>query len=459
MKASERVVPALNAMKRIMAVCTVALLCGASVLAQDAEPKPPTLITNANIFDGEHEELLTGMSVLVEGNKISKIAESIPAPAGATVIDGAGRTLMPGLIDAHYHPMMAALPLNDLLSAPDGWVNLAAAKNAELFLLQGFTSLREASGNSFSLKRAIDQGLYPGPRIYPTGPMISQTSGHADYRPYTAVPSEPDEQLIYVSRNGYAAVADGVPEVMKRTREALRMGASQVKLAAGGGVASSYDPIDVAEYTYDELKAAVDVADTWNTYAMVHVYTSKAIQTAVRAGVKSIEHGQMMDEAAAEMMAKNGTWLCLQPFLDDEDAIPFPEGSIQRKKFVTMTDGTDTAYRLAKKYKIKTAFGTDVLFDPTLAKKNGKQLAKLKRWYTPYEVLKMATHDNAQLLAMSGPRNPYQEGELGVVKEGAYADLLLVDGNPLENIDLIVDPDKNFVLIMKDGVIYKNAVN
>jgi len=448
-------------MKLIQAItaflCVTLAFCATGV-AQDAKPKQSVLITGANIVDGQNEKLAIGMSVLVEGNKITKIAKSIPAPAGATVIDAMGKVLMPGLIDAHYHPMMAALPLTDLMSSPDGWINLAAAKNAELLLLQGFTSLREASGNSFSLKRAIDQGLYPGPRIYPTGPMISQTSGHADYRPFTAVPSEPDEQLMYISRNGYAAVADGVPEVMKRTREALRMGASQVKLAAGGGVASSYDPIDVAEYTYDELKAAVDVADTWNTYVMVHVYTSKAIQTAVRAGVKSIEHGQMMDEAAAEMMAKNGTWLCLQPFLDDEDAIPFPEGSVQRKKFVTMTDGTDTAYRLAKKYKIKTAFGTDVLFDPTLAKKNGKQLAKLKRWYTPYEVLKMATHDNAQLLALSGPRNPYQDGPLGVVVEGAYADLLLVDGNPLDNIELLADAAKNFVVIMKDGKIYKNTI-
>jgi len=444
---------------KIIASLFLTLAFCVPAMAEEAKPEPSVLITNANIFDGTSEKLADGMSVLVEGNKIAKIAKSITAPAGATVIDAKGKVLMPGLIDAHYHPMMAALPLNDLLSSPDAWINLAAAKNAELFLMQGFTTLREASGNSFSLKRAIDQGLYPGPRIYPTGPMISQTSGHADYRPFTAVPSEPDDQLMYISRNGYAAVADGVPEVMKRTREALRMGASQVKLAAGGGVASSYDPIDVAEYTYDELKAAVEVADTWNTYVMVHVYTSKAIQTAVRAGVKSIEHGQMMDEAAAEMMAENGTWLCLQPFLDDEDAIPFPEGSIQRKKFVTMTNGTETAYRLAKKYKIKTAFGTDVLFDPTLAKKNGKQLAKLTRWYTPYEVLKMATHDNAQLLAMSGPRNPYQEGELGVVKEGAYADLILVDGNPLENIDLVADPLNNFVVIMKDGKIYKNTIN
>jgi len=438
-------------------LCVMLAFC-ATAMAQEAQPKQSVLITNARIFDGQNEKLADGMSVLVEGNKITKIARTIETPAGAMVIDANGKVLMPGLIDVHYHPMMAALPMADLLSSPDGWINLMAAKNAEALLLQGFTSVREASGNSFSLKRAIDQDIYPGPRIYPTGPMISQTSGHADFRPYTAVPAEPDAQLIYISRNGYAAVADGVPEVMKRTREVLRMGASQVKLAAGGGVASSYDPIDVAEYTYDELKAAVEVADTWNTYVMVHVYTPRAIQTAIRAGVKCIEHGQLMDEPTAKMIAEQGAWLSLQPFLDDEDAIPFPEGSDQRKKQLIMTAGTDTAYRLAKKYKIKTAFGTDTLFDPKLAAKNGKQLAKLKRWYTPYEVLKMATHDNAQLLAMSGPRNPYQDGPLGVLAEGAYADLILVDGNPLDNLDLVADPARNFVVIMKDGVIYKNTV-
>ncbi len=443
---------------RVLMSLVVGFVLCATVTAQGAEPKPFVLITNANIFDGQNEKLATGMSVLIEGNKIKTIAATIEAPAGATVIDAKGKVLMPGLTDAHYHPMFAAVGQAAALTALDGYLNLVAAKNAEKLLLQGFTSVREASGNSFSLKRAIDEGLYPGPRIFPTGPMISQTSGHGDYRPYSAVPSDPDQPVDYMTRNGHIVVADGVPEMIKRTREALRMGASQIKLAAGGGVASSYDPIDVAEFTYDELKAAVDVAETWNTYVMVHVYTPRGIQTALRAGVKSIEHGQMMDEASAQMIAEKGAWLSLQPFLDDEDAIPFPEGSDQRKKQLTMTAGTDTAYRLAKKYKLKTAFGSDTLFDPKLAAKNGKQLAKLQRWYTPYEVLKMATHDNAQLFAMSGPRNPYQAGPLGVVAEGAYADLLLVDGNPLENLDLVADPDKNFVLIMKDGVIYKNTI-
>ena len=447
-------------MKRILIVTSFLLLTLAlSVTAMAADPAPvaKTLFTNVNVFDGEHEKLIGNASVLVEGNLIKQVSTESFKADGATVIDGKGRTLMPGLIDAHYHPMMAALPLADLLSSRDGWINLMAAKNAERLLQQGFTTVREAAGNSFSLKRAIDQGFYPGPRIYPSGPMISQTSGHGDYRPATAVPADLDAPLLYVERNGYGIVADGVPEVIKRVREALRMGATQVKLASGGGVASNFDPLDVAQYTYEELKAAVVVAETWNTYVMVHAYTPTAIQTALKAGVRSIDHGQLIDEESAKMIAEKGAWLVLQPFLDDEDAIFFPEGSAQRKKFVTMTAGTDTAYRLAKKYKLNTAFGTDVLFDAKLAEKQGKQLAKLKRWYTPYEVLKMATYDNAQLLKLCGPRDPYP-GELGVVKEGAYADLILVDGNPLEDLDLIVDTAKNFVVIMKDGKIYKNTL-
>jgi imidazolonepropionase-like amidohydrolase len=224
---------------------------------------------------------------------------------------------------------------------------------------------------------------------------------------------------------------------------------------AGGGVSSDFDPLDVSQYTETEIRAAVEAAEDWGTYVTVHAYTPRAIQKAIRAGVKCIEHGNLADEATARMMAEKGVWWSLQPFLDDEDAIPFREGSANRKKQIEMTAGTDTAYRLAKQYKVKTAWGTDTLFDPKLATRQGAQLAKLIRWYSPAEVLKMATADNAEVLALSGPRNPYP-GKLGVVEQGALADLLLVDGDPLANIKLIEDPDRNFKVIMKDGNIYKN---
>ncbi|WP_255148973.1 metal-dependent hydrolase family protein [Halorarius halobius] len=419
----------------------------------------PTLIENARIFDGASEHLIEGTSVFVEDNTISRIGSDIDSPDGTTILDADGQTLMPGLIDAHYHTMLASLPLSDLLSSWEGYINLMAAKNAESLLLQGFTTVRDPGGNAFSLKRAIDNGHFAGPRIYPSGPIISQTSGHADFRPKTAVPVDPSQPLTYLERNAHAIVADGVPEVTKRVREVLRMGASQIKLAAGGGVASDYDPLDVSQYTLEELEAAVDVAETWNTYVTVHAYTPDAIQTAIRAGVRCIEHGQMMDEETAALLSEEDVWLSTQPFLDDEDAIPFPEGSDSRQKQLRMVEGTEQAYSYAREYDIKTAFGTDTLFSPELAQKTGKQLAKLEQWYTPFEVLKMATSDNAELLKMSGPRDPYDKGKIGVLAEDAYADLLLVDGDPLEDVSVLANPDENLTMVMKDGTIYKNVAD
>jgi imidazolonepropionase-like amidohydrolase len=235
-------------------------------------------------------------------------------------------------------------------------------------------------------------------------------------------------------------------------------GATQIKVMAGGGVASDHDPLDVTQYTLDEMKAAVDATNSWGTYVTVHAYTPEAIQMAIKAGVKCIEHGNMADEDSARLMAEKGVWWCLQPFLNDEDAIPFAEGSPNRFKQLLMTRGTDKAYELAKKHKVKTAFGTDTLFDPKLATRQGAQLAKLTRWYSAAEVLKMATSVNAELLALCGQRNPYP-GKLGIVEEGALADVLLVDGDPIANINLIADPAKNMSVIMKDGKIIKNTPN
>jgi len=237
------------------------------------------------------------------------------------------------------------------------------------------------------------------------------------------------------------------------------MGASQIKGMAGGGVASLYDPLDVTEYTFEEAKAMCDVAKTWNTYVMIHANTDAAIRQWVKAGAKTVEHGFFIEEETAKLMAENGVWWSMQPMVaTGEDAFKF-ESPISTAKFGQCVAGLDKVVALAKKYKVKMGFGTDFQWDPAFGPKQGKFLAKMKKWFTPYETLKMATYDNAQMLKMSGPRDPYQEGELGEVKEGAYADLLLVDGNPLENLDLVADPDKNFVVIMKDGKIYKNTVN
>jgi imidazolonepropionase-like amidohydrolase len=373
------------------------------------------------------------------------------------VIDGGGRTLMPGLIDAHWHAMMAALDIRTLMTADIGYITLAAADQAEKTLMRGFTSVRDMAGPSFGLKRAIDAGLVAGPRIWPSGAMISQTSGHGDFRPLTELPAPWNPPLSHGEALGAGMIADGVPQVLKRVREQLMLGASQVKLAAGGGVSSDHDPLDVTQYTPAEMRAAVEAAENWGTYVAVHAYTPRAIRMAVEAGVRCIEHGQLIDEATMRLLVDRGVWFSSQPFLDDEDATPFPEGSANRAKQREMTAGTDTAYALALRHRPQTAWGTDTLFSARLAERQGAQLAKMKRWYGAAEVLRMATAVNAALLAMAGPRNPYP-GPLGVVAPGALADLLVLEGDPIAELDRIADPERNLALIMKDGRIHRNRL-
>jgi imidazolonepropionase-like amidohydrolase len=270
------------------------------------------------------------------------------------------------------------------------------------------------------------------------------------------IPRHPCGQLSRIETTGASAIADGVDQVLRAVREQLMLGASQIKVMAGGGVASPHDPIDVTQYTEAEMRAAVDAAENWGTYVMVHAYTPRSIRQAIGAGVRCIEHGHLMDDSTAEIMARSGTWWSLQPFLDDEDIIPIPD-PVSRLKQRQITDGTDRAYALARKHGIKVAWGTDTLFDASLAARQGKQLAKMIRWYTAGEVLTTATSVNAELLALCGDRNPYP-GRLGVIEPGAFADLLLVDGYPLTRIELLADPDRSLVLIMKNGTVYKNTL-
>jgi imidazolonepropionase-like amidohydrolase len=411
------------------------------------------------IFDGKAEGLSDTSNVMVRGNIIERVSSASiqpPADANVTVIDGGGRTLMPGLIDAHWHAMFVRPPVASLLTADTGYLNLLAGAEATATLLRGFTTVRDVGGPSFGLKQAIDEGVLAGPRIFPSGAIITITGGHGDFRPFTELPRILGGPLTRQETTGASMVADSPDEVRVRVREQLMQGASQIKLTAGGGVASPHSPLDVSTFTEPELRAAVEAAENWGTYVTVHAYTPAAIKRAIAAGVKCIEHGQLMDESTAKLMAERGIWLSIQPF-PDELADAFPRGSEQWQKAQEVFAGTNTAYGLAKKYKLKTAWGTDILFSPGLAGQQGALLAKLVRWYTPAQALVMATGTNAQLLALSGKRSPYP-GKLGVVQEGALADLLLVDGNPIADIKLVADPAKNFVVIMKDGKIYKNML-
>ncbi len=424
----------------------------------DSSQLATTLFRNVHVFDGTHPGLSAPSEVLVRGTSIARISAESEGEGGAaaTIVEGGGRVLMPGLIDAHWHAAFTTLPAVVAMTADSGYLQLVAGRNATATLLRGFTTVRDVGGPTFGLKRAVDEGVVLGPRIFPSGAFISQTGGHGDFRLPHEVPRGVAGHLSHTELLGGSAIADGVAEVTRAVREQLMLGASQIKLMAGGGVASNYDPLDVTQYTLDEMRAAVDAAENWGTYVLVHAYTPRAIQQAIAAGVRCIEHGQLVDEATVALMAERGSWWCLQPFLDDEDAPPLP-GPANRAKFLTVTNGTDRAYRLAKEYGVRLAWGTDILFDARLAQRQGAQLAKMVRWFEPADVLKMATADNAALLALSGARNPYP-GRLGVVEEGALADLLLVEGDPLANIKLLEDPAQNLAVIVKDGHVVKNLL-
>lgn len=437
---------------------TCAMLLSTEVGAQNApQASGSTLFQNVRIFDGKGSSLSPPSHVLVKGNVIERISTTaITAEPGATVIAGEGRTLMPGLIDAHWHAMLIRPNPAQAISDDVGYSNLVAADEATDTLMRGFTTVRDVGGPVFALKRAIDEGVVSGPRIYPSGAMITVTSGHGDFRQLTDLPRTIGGMLSRMEKIGGAMLADSPDEVRVRVREQLMQGASQIKLTGGGGVSSPFSPIDVMTFTEPELRAAVEAAENWGTYVTVHAFTTAAIQRAITAGAKCIEHGFLMDEATAKLIGEKGIWLSMQP-LPEEMRLGLPVGSVQRDKAEKVWPGISKTYELAKKYKLKTAWGTDVLFSRALAQRQGAILASLVRWYTPAEALAMATSTNGELLTLSGERNPYP-GKLGVVEGGALADLLLVDGNPLENIELIVNPDRNFMVIMKDGKIYKNTL-
>lgn len=396
------------------------------------------------------------MNVLISGQRIQEIsASTISAKDGDVVkINGTGKTLMPGLIDAHVHMVFGSLTMAQMMSSDmsEEFLISKIGESSQKMLMRGFTSVRDAGGPIFPLKIAIDQGKLVGPRIWPSGATISQTAGHGDFR----TPDERSRRFFgkpsRAEQFGATFIADGRDEVLTAVRENLRFGASQIKLMAGGGTSSAYDPIDVTQYTLDEMKAAVDAAEDWGTYVMVHAYTPRAVQRAIEAGVKSIEHGQMLDEETLKLLADKNIWLSLQNLMDNNDNMD----EQRKEKRKPVLEGQDKVWPLAKKLGVKLAWGTDFLFEPELNDDQNSYILRLQKWFTNAEILKMITQDNGELLQLSGLRSPYP-GKLGVVEEQALADLLLIDGNPLEDLSLIADPERNFLLIIKNGQIYKNT--
>ena len=421
----------------------------------NASESAGVLFRDVRVFDGRSDTLTPPMDVLIRENLIAAIGPSLKVDGQAVVIDGSGRTLMPGLIDVHVHMTFSALSMLQLL-APDLSPTVAekiSAEGAEAMLMRGFTSVRDMGGPVWGLKAGIDAGRYTGPRIWPSGATISQTAGHGDMR----LPHERSRRFFgEISRAeqlGATFIADGRDEVLTATRENLRFGASQIKLMAGGGTSSAYDPVDVTQYTLDEMRAAVEAAEDWGTYVTVHAYTPRAIRRAIEAGVKSIEHGQLLDEPTLKLIAKRKIWLSTQMLMADSENMD----PLRRQKRKPVIEGQEWLWPTAKKLGVKLAWGTDFLFEPEINQEQNSYLLRLSPWFTSAEILRLVTHDNAQLLALSGNRNPYP-GTLGVVEAGALADLILVDGDPLADLSLLANPEEKFVVIMKNGVIYKNSL-
>ena len=443
-----------NMMRRCAMALLLLLPAFAHAQAPAGEAEAELLFREVRVLDTARGTLGAPTDVLVRGNRIAAIGDGARPTASARVIEGHGRTLMPGLIDVHWHSTFTALSQADLLAPDASPEKLAAtvATESARTLLRGFTSVRDAGGPIFELKAAIDAGKMPGPRIWPSGAFVSQTSGHGDLRQ----PHERSRRFFgkpsMAEEMGATFIADGRDEVLTAVRENLRMGASQIKLMAGGGTSSAYDPVDVTQYTFDEMRAAVEAAEDWGTYVTVHAYTVRAVRRAIEAGVKCIEHGQLLDEDTLKLMAERGIWLSTQTLRASTEAMD----PMRREKRKPVIEGQARTIAAAKRAGVRMGWGTDFLFEPALNREQNAFILGLREWFTPAEILKMVTHDNAELLALSGLRSPYQ-GRLGVVGAGALADLLLVEGNPLTDLEVVADPERNFVVIVKDGRIVKRA--
>ncbi|WP_243460244.1 amidohydrolase family protein [Streptomyces sp. M54] len=420
-----------------------------------AAPPRAVLFSGARVFDGRSDELTAPTSVLIVDGKIVSVDGTEDAPSDVVTIDAVGRTLTPGFIDAHAHVMLQ--PEVSVMANTDlAYHALYGASMAELYLSRGYTTIRDTGGSTFSLKKAIDSGMTEGPRIYPSGPIISQTAGHGDFTPMSELPRLVGGHRDNMQRAGHLLVVDGVAEMLQAVRYNLGRGASQIKLAVGGGCASDRDPLDITEFTAEEIEAAVKVAGDWNTYVATHVYNPTGIRRAVEAGVRTIEHANLIDAKTLELMKDQGTWMCPQVSVYVTDPPGLAE--VTKAKFAQAREGLDTVFSLAKKTGFeRLGFGSDIISAPDNLARINEEFVHRTKWFSPAEVLRQATRNNGELVALSGPRNPYP-GTLGVIEPGALADVLLIDGNPLDDPSILTDPESNLVVIVKDGKVAKNLL-
>jgi imidazolonepropionase-like amidohydrolase len=399
------------------------------------------LFENARLLDVEAGALREGVSVLVEGERIREVSALPIAASEARRVDLGGRTLMPGLIDAHVHCAITTMNLAAMTSRPITLVAHEAGRILERMLRRGFTTVRDAGGADFGLAQAVERGLVEGPRLFFSGRVLSQTGGHGDFAPREDAPRL---CACQIHTTGFAHVADGVPAVRKAAREELRRGATQVKIMASGGVASPSDPIWNLQYSAEEMRAIVEEAEGWRTYAMAHAYTPEAIRRAVDAGVRTIEHGNLIDRASAAKMRAKGAYLVptlVTYFAIDELGRKLGFPAVSQAKVKDVLDAGLASLEIAREAGVPIGFGTDLLGETH--DQQSREFEIRARVLSPAEVIRSATWVNAEILN--------RRGELGVVAPGALADLLVVDGDPLANLGLLAEPEKHLAAIVKGG--------
>jgi imidazolonepropionase-like amidohydrolase len=401
------------------------------------------VLQNGLVLDVREGALRPG-SVRVEEGRIVEITDGpVRHPGGTREIDLRGRTLMPGLIDAHVHAVITTMNLAAMAHKPVTLVAHEAARVLEGMLERGFTSVRDAGGADWGLAEAVERGLVRGPRLFFSGRVLSQTGGHGDLRS-RGEESEPCACRIHTS--GFSHVADGVPAVRRAAREELRRGAHQVKIMASGGVASPTDPIWNVQYSAEEMRAIVEEAQGWRTYAMAHAYTPEAIGRAMDAGVRTIEHGNLIDERTARSMAEKQAFLVptlVTYYAIDElgRALGFP--AVSQRKVKDVLEAGLSSLEIARDAGVAMGFGTDLLGETH--EQQSREFAIRGEVLDAALVLRSATLTNARILG--------QEGELGEVAVGARADLLVVEGNPLDDVGLLSQPDKSVRAVVKDGMV------
>ena len=406
------------------------------------------LFRNFEMLDPDEDELIGGAEILVEGDRIREVSRKPIKSSSASVIDCGKRTLMPGLIDSHVHVFLCEVSIRRLEELPLTLLTARAAGLMRAMLDRGFTSVRDTGGADWGIKAAVDQGYLPGPRLFIAGKAIGPTGGHSDARRRT----DPGTRCHCCNALAYSlAIADGEADVRRAVREEMRQGVDQIKLMLSGGVASPYDPLDSLQFSIPEIKAAVEEAHAFGRYVCAHAYTPEAITRAANAGVRTIEHGNLIDDASAKLMAKNGMFLIanlVAYYAMRERASEFGMGAEMLEKNDLVIDGGLRSLEICKRAGVPVAYGSDLLGQ--LQVDQSREFVIRSEVVKPIEIIRSATTIGAKVLR--------REGKLGCLKPGAWADMIVVDGNPLKNLALLGEQGKHLAAIVKGGQFHKNRL-